>query len=178
MAEARAKRDGEFPNALVSILVWKNAKATGVLPRGLGLSPFIIQRPQFVDDRQNTAEYLNSISTHRLHTMHMILIAPAFVINNFWPAHTRHYSHAGDVSKPPLLFCFRHRPAEATDHAATSIAATALDPFDWWAHSQDQPDSGKIRLQAAWRARNWPRWLIRGLCILAFLLRPISFLIF
>jgi hypothetical protein len=113
-------------------------KATGPIPLGVGFClAFIIQRTQFVGDRQNTAEYLNPISRGKLAGTDdacMLLIAPAFVINNFASAHV--ISHEGVcvlcVSQSRLC-CFLfspRRPAEATDHAATSIAAAALDPPD------------------------------------------------
>jgi hypothetical protein len=89
-------------------------KATGPIPLGVGFClAFIIQRTQFVGDRQNTAEYLNPISRGKLAGTDdacMLLIAPAFVINNFASAHV--ISHEGvcvcvcvvRVSKSPLLF--------------------------------------------------------------------------
>jgi len=130
----------------VSILLCKNAKSHRADSIGVGFClAFIIQRTQFVGDRQNTAEYLNPISRGKLAGTDdacMLLIAPAFVINNFASAHV--ISHEGVcvcvcvfvcvlcVSQSRLC-CFLfspRRPAEATDHAATSIAAAALDPPD------------------------------------------------
>jgi hypothetical protein len=93
----------------VSILLCKNAKHHRADSMHGFCLAFIIQRTQFVGDRQNTAEYLNPISRGKLAGTDdacMLLIAPAIVINNFASAHV--IRHEGvcvvRVSKPPLLF--------------------------------------------------------------------------